>query len=223
MAEARVSPMGVLRAGASPLEAPAAVVLLHGRGGTAANILGLVPELGRPDLAYLAPQAPGNTWYPLSFLAPTEHNEPALSMSLLGLGALLTSLEESGMPPARVVLLGFSQGACLALEHTARAGQPLGGVIAFTGGLIGPPGRAFPEHGELAGTPVFLGSSDPDPHVPRWRVEESAAVLEHLGAEVDLRLYPGLGHTIHDDELQAARALLERAAPQRGSRVSPGI
>ncbi|HET9298769.1 MAG TPA: dienelactone hydrolase family protein [Candidatus Polarisedimenticolaceae bacterium] len=185
-------------------------VLVHGRGATAESILSLVPELAVPDLAYVAPQAPGNTWYPESFLAPMERNEPWLSHALQMVGDAVGELDGKGIPREHIALLGFSQGACLMLEFAARNAARYGALVGWSGGLIGPRGtpRAYP--GSFDGTPVFLGCSDRDPHVPAWRVEETADVLTRMGAEVDLRFYPGLPHTVNEDELQAARALLQR-------------
>jgi predicted esterase len=185
-------------------------VLVHGRGATAESILSLAPELNAPDLTYVAPQAPGNTWYPESFLAPIERNEPWLSDALRMVGGAVAELEGKGIPKARIALIGFSQGACLMLEFAARNAARHGALVGWSGGLIGPRGTPRAYAGGFEGTPVFLGCSDRDPHVPAWRVEETAEVLTKLGAEVDLRLYPGLPHTVNEDELQAARVLLER-------------
>ena len=200
----------VVRAGAPPGEARAAVVLLHGRGADAEDILGLAEPLRFPGVAYLAPQAAGHTWYPYSFLAPLEANEPWLSSALARVGELVGDLAAEGVPAERVLLAGFSQGACLTLEYAARHPRRYGGVVAFTGGLIGPPGTPRDYPGSLDGTPAFLGAGDPDPHVPWTRVEESAAVLSRLGAEVQIARYPGLGHAIADDELDHAREILAR-------------
>lgn len=188
--------------------AEAAVVMVHGRGASAESILELAGEFARPDLAYLAPQAAGSSWYPYSFLAPLERNEPGLSAGLELLGDLVAHLAAHGIPAERTVLLGFSQGACLTLEFAARQARRYGGVIALSGGLIGPPGTPRDYPGSLGGTPVFLGCSDRDPHVPRERVAESAAVFTRLGAAVTERIYPGLGHTVNADELEHARAIL---------------
>jgi phospholipase/carboxylesterase len=202
----------VARAGAPLDRAAGAVVLLHGRGATAESILTLAAELGRPDLAYLAPQAAGSTWYPYSFLAPLAANEPWLSSALAAVGRTL-DLAAAGHPAEHVALAGFSQGACLALEYMARHPRLYAGVAGLSGGLIGPEGtpRPAPAAGSappLAGTPVFLGCGNPDPHIPAARVEASARVLEGLGAAVTLRLYPGLGHTVNADELEHVRRLL---------------
>jgi phospholipase/carboxylesterase len=189
-----------------------ALVLVHGRGATAESILPLAAELGRDDLAVRAPQAVGRTWYPYSFLAPLERNEPYLSSALELLGRVVGDLEAEGVPSSRIVLAGFSQGACLITEFTARNARRWGAVLAFTGGLLGPPGTVHAYDGDLAGTPVFLGSADPDPHVPVERVEETARVLEGMGAVVTQKIYPGMGHTISRDEIEHARRILEALA-----------
>ncbi|HYU36071.1 MAG TPA: alpha/beta fold hydrolase [Thermoanaerobaculia bacterium] len=198
----------VVIAGRPPGEADAAVVMVHGRGATAESILTLADELGRPELAYLAPQAAGYTWYPYSFMAPIERNEPYLSSALELLEDVLAKLAAQGIPPERTVLLGFSQGACLSLEFAARHAQRFAGVVALSGGLIGPPGTPREYEGSLDGTPVFLGCSDRDPHVPEERVHESAEVFRRMGARVTERIYPGLGHTINEDELAWVADLL---------------
>lgn len=196
-------------------EARALVLLVHGRGGSAEDILGLARELGRDDVAYLAPQASGFTWYPQSFLAPIEQNELGLSSGLMALAAVLRDAEGAGVPTERQMLLGFSQGACLTLEFAARNPRRYGGVVGFTGGLVGPPGTSRDYPGSFDGTQVFLGSSDPDPHVPWPRVEETERVLKGMGATVDLRRYPGMAHTINGEEIEAARAMLDRVASRR--------
>jgi predicted esterase len=185
-------------------------VLVHGRGATAESILALGPELGVADLVYVAPQAPGNTWYPESFLAPLPRNEPWLSRSLGMLAEAVAELGGKGIPKERMALVGFSQGACLMLEFAARNAARYGALVGWSGGLIGPAGTARHYPGSFGGTPVFLGCSDRDGHVPAWRVEETAEVLTGMGAKVDLRFYPGLPHTVNEDELEAARTLLAR-------------
>ena len=201
----------VLTSGA-PLETAAgALIAIHGRGAGAEDIMALAREIAPPNVAILAPQAAGNTWYPYAFLEPTERNEPYLSSALRIVGDLIAQVDEHGISPGRVALVGFSQGACLALEAAARNAQRYAGVIGLSGGLIGPPGTSFDFPGSLDGTPVFLGCSDVDPHIPKERVEESAAALERLGAAVDLRVYPGMGHTVNRDELEAARTILDEA------------
>lgn len=194
--------MNVLRAG--PESAPTTVVLLHGRGASAESILTLYEELGIPGLRALAPQAPGHTWYPYSFLAPIEQNQPFLDQSLQTIDQLIGHI-----PSGQVALLGFSQGACLALEYAARHPRRYLAVMALTGGLI-----SLQHSGNLQGTPLFIGSGDPDPHVPFSRVEESARQLRAMGAQVEARRYPGLPHTINDDELNYCRGLL---MPSKGN------
>ena len=195
-------------------EATAAVVMVHGRGATAESILELAREFGRPDLCYLAPQAAGSTWYPYSFMAPMRQNEPYLSSALERIGEVLELLEEEGIPPERTVLLGFSQGACLSLEYAARNARRYGGVVGLSGGLIGPAGtpRDYEEdnEGRLEGTPVFLGCSDRDPHIPRERVDETAEVMREMGAEVTERIYPAMGHTVNEDEIEFVRGILDK-------------
>jgi phospholipase/carboxylesterase len=179
-------------------------------------MLPLADAFGRNDIAYVAPQAAGHTWYPLSFLAPFEANEPHLSSALALIAVLVADLEAKGFPPDKTGLVGFSQGACLASEFAARNARRYGFVAALTGGLIGPPGTPRDYAGSLAGTPVFIGSSDIDPHVPLQRVHETTAVLSGLGAEVDERIYPGMGHTVNDDEIAAVIALLNRMSSSKG-------
>ncbi|MBZ0276086.1 MAG: dienelactone hydrolase family protein [Anaerolineae bacterium] len=189
-----------------PLEkARAAAVLVHGRGADAQSILSLVPEVGQPGFAYLAPQAEGNTWYPYSFLKPVEQNEPWLSSALAVIGAVLAHIESVGIPPHRVILIGFSQGACMALEYAARNARRYGGVVGLSGGLIGAAIHPYP--GSLEDTPVFMGCSDPDDHIPVSRVHESADILSGMGAVVTKRLYPNMGHTVNQDEIDAVKAL----------------
>lgn len=203
----------VVSAGQPLDQAQAALILLHGRGATAAGIVLLAEELHNPAFAYLAPQAANNTWYPYTFLAPMEQNEPWLSAALGRVGEMVAQVETAGIPAERIVLGGFSQGACLASEFMARHARRYGGLLAFSGGLIGPPGTPRAYTGDLEGTPVFLGCSDVDAHIPKVRVEETASVLQGMGAQVALRLYPGMGHTINADEIAQARTLLRAALP----------
>jgi predicted esterase len=204
----------VLAAGASLDQAQAAMILIHGRGATAESILDLAAAVNRTGFAYLAPQAAGNTWYPNSFLAPIAGNEPGLSSGLAVIDDLLAHVAEAGLPPERTILLGFSQGACLTLEYVARHVRRYGGVAGLSGGLIGPDGTPRDYAGSLAGTPIFLGCSDVDFHIPRERVEESAVVLRRLGGSVTARLYPNMGHTINMDEIGAVQE--QMAALGRG-------
>ena len=192
-----------------PLDlARAAMVMVHGRGATAESILTLTDELAQPGFVYLAPQAAGNTWYPYSFLAPLSHNEPGISSGIAAIGDVLAQLAEAGIPAERTILLGFSQGACLALEYAARNARRYGGVAGLSGGLIGPDDTPRDYAGSLAGTPVFLGCSDVDPHIPKERVYHSAEVLRQLGGDVTARLYPRMGHTVNQDEIAFVRGMM---------------
>ena len=199
---------GVATVGPPLGEAAAAVVALHGRGATAQGIVGIVSQLGVDGVAGLAPQATQNVWYPAGFMEPMERNEPWLSAALAAVEDALARVADAGLPAERTVLLGFSQGACLAAEFAARNTRRYGGLVAFSGGLIGPPGTERDYDGSLDGTPAFLGCSDADPHIPASRVRETAEVLSGLGAVVDMRLYPDMGHTVNGDELEAARELV---------------
>jgi phospholipase/carboxylesterase len=198
----------VLAAGAPLDRARAAAIMLHGRGGSAEDILSLGAEFGFDDIAYLAPQAANHSWYPYSFLAPLAQNEPHLSHALAAVGSTLDHVARAGLAAERVALIGFSQGGCLALEYVARNARRYGAVAGLSAGLIGPPGtpRAYP--GSLAGTPAFLGCSDVDGHIPLARVHESRDVLGELGANVTERIYPGMGHTINADEIERVVKLL---------------
>ncbi len=200
----------IVSAGKPLGESNRVMIMVHGRGAGAQNILDLVPALGHPEFTYLAPAAANNTWYPYSFISETAKNEPGLSSALTVLDDLVEDLVARGLHKKHIVLLGFSQGACLSSEFAVRHADRFGGVIAFSGGLIGPPGTVWNYQGSFAGTPVFLGCSDIDPHIPSHRVEESAAVFARMGAEVTKRLYPDLGHLVNDDEIAFARAMLDR-------------
>jgi phospholipase/carboxylesterase len=187
------------------------MILVHGRGASAADIMTIGAALMHPGFAYFAPQAADSAWYPLPFTAPMEDNEPYLSSALEVLASLLATIEKS-IPADRVVLLGFSQGACLTLEFAARHARRYGGVIGLSGGLIGPDGtlRNYPDSFEQ--TPVFLGCSDVDPHIRKDRVLEAADVFKRMGAEVTLRLYPQMGHTVNEDEIEAVRRMVAAVA-----------
>ena len=202
----------VVAAGAALEGAAGAVVMVHGRGATPESILTLVPALDRPAFAYLAPGAAGGAWYPNRFTAPIASNEPGISSGMQAIADVLARVEAAGIPPERTVLLGFSQGACLALEFAARHARRYGGVAALSGGLIGPDGTPRDYAGSLDGTPVFLGCSDVDFHIPKERVQDSARVIGQLGGEVTLRLYRGMGHTVNDDEVAHVRAILDAAS-----------
>ncbi|HEU5200548.1 MAG TPA: alpha/beta fold hydrolase [Ktedonobacterales bacterium] len=198
----------VLAAGESPEAAKSAMLMLHGRGATAENILELAGELNRPGFFYLAPQAAGYEWYPNRFTAPMESNEPYLSSALATIDTLLAQLASAGIGPERTIVLGFSQGACLALEYVARHARRYGGMAGLSGGLIGPPGTPRDYAGSMAGTPVFLGCSDVDMHIPRERVHETTEVFRRLGGDVTERLYRGMGHTINQDEITFVQGMM---------------
>lgn len=200
----------VPHAGTPAVQAKAALVLVHGRGGDAADMLGLARHLGAEGFSLHAPEAAGNTWYPNRFIEPVERNEPWLGSALSVLDSVVAGIVTAGVPAERIALLGFSQGACLTLEYAVRRPRRFGALIGLSGGLIGAPGTVWPDRGGLEGTPVLLGCSDVDAHIPLKRVEETAAVLAERGAAVDKRIYPGFGHGINDDEVEAVRTLLDR-------------
>lgn len=199
----------VLAAGEPLATARAAMLMVHGRGASAGDILTLAAEVDLPGFAYLAPQAGDGTWYPYRFVEPVARNEPWLSSALAAVDEVLGRIGAAGVPPERTILLGFSQGACLALEFAARNARRYGGVAGLSGGLIGPDGSPRDYPGSLAGTRVFLGCSDEDPHIPRERVIETAEVLERLGGEVTVRLYPKMAHMVNRDELDAVAGIME--------------
>jgi predicted esterase len=201
----------VVEAGVPLGQARTVAILVHGRNAGPANILDLVPRLARADVTYLAPAAANRTWYPCSFLAEIEQNEPGLSSALTMLGRLIDRVERAGVPRSRTVLLGFSQGACLASEFVVRHAARYGGLIALTGGLVGPPGTEWAYPGHFDNMPVFLGSGDPDAHVPVERVAESARVFTRMGASVTQRIYPGMGHLVNEDEIAMAQTVLDAA------------
>ena len=198
----------VLSAGDPIDHAKAAMVMIHGRGATAESILELAYELKHPGFVYLAPQAAGNSWYPNSFLAPISSNEPGLSSGLVSIANVLAQLTEAAIPIERTMILGFSQGACLSLEFVARNARRFGGVVGLSGGLIGPDGTPRDYTGSLAETPIFLGCSDIDPHIPRERVEFSASILRQLGGDVTMKLYPKMAHTVNRDEIHFIRTMM---------------
>jgi predicted esterase len=200
----------VAAAGAPRPQPPAraAAILLHGRGSDADDMLGLAQQFGQRDVVYVAPEASRGSWYPYSFLAELEQNEPYLSDALATVGAAFARLAAQGYPPERVALIGFSQGGCLALEYVARNAKRYGAVAGLSAGLIGPPGTPRDYAGSIAGTPVFLGCSDIDSHVPLARVHETRDVLSRMGAAVTERIYPGMGHTVNADEIAHVVKLL---------------
>ena len=198
----------LLTAGEPLDRATAAMVMVHGRGAAAEDILALTAEMNQSGFVYLAPQAAQNSWYPNSFLAPIPSNEPGLSSGLAVITSILAQLAEAGIPAERTILLGFSQGACLSLEFAARNAQRYGGLVGLSGGLIGPDGTPRKYAGSLEGTPVFLGCSDADFHIPKERVEHSAEVLQRLGGNVTKRLYPRMGHTVIRDEVRFVRGMM---------------
>jgi phospholipase/carboxylesterase len=191
----------IITGGKKLAEARKALILAHGRGGSAEDILTLAPALDVKDLAWLAPQAAQHSWYPYSFLAPQAENEPWLSSALTVLGELVTDLVTQGITKDNIYFVGFSQGACLTLEFVTRNATKWGGVAAFTGGLIGE--KIHPENysGDFGGTPVFIGASNPDPHVPVERVYATVNILKDMNAAVTEKIYANMGHTINQDEI----------------------
>jgi predicted esterase len=201
-------------AGAAVEDARGVVIMIHGRGASPHDILSLAGLLGQTDLAYLAPAAPTGQWYPYRFTEPIARNEPGITQGMQAIDKLRDILAQAGIDADRTVLLGFSQGACLALEYAARHAQRFGGVVGLSGALIGPAATPRDYAGSLDGTPVFLGCSDVDPHIPLDRVREAAAVLERLGGEVTTRIYPGMPHTVNDDEIEHVRQLFAKLKPR---------
>ncbi|HEU0296996.1 MAG TPA: alpha/beta hydrolase [Anaerolineales bacterium] len=200
-----------VRTEGEPLEsARAAMLMVHGRGARADDILTLAEQLGQPGFAYLAPQAAGNTWYPNRFLVPTAENEPWLSSALAFVEEVLAQIVNAGIPAERIMLLGFSQGACLTLEFAARNARRYGGVVGLSGALIGPDDAPRTYTGSLAGTPVFLGCSDVDVHVPKERVDQTAEVFQKLDGVVTKRLYPNMDHSVNQDEIDFVRGMMQR-------------
>jgi predicted esterase len=199
----------ILVSGAPLDSAAGAMILVHGRGGTAQGMQELARELDRPQFACLAPAAAGGTWYPFSFLEKIERNEPYLSSALRLLERSLAKAEAAAIPAERIVWIGFSQGACLTVEFAARHARRYGGAAGLSGGLIGPEGTPRDYPGSFDGMPAFLGSSDVDPHVPKRRVDETEAVFTRMGAAVTKRIYSGMGHAINADEMAQVRLLLD--------------
>src|SRR5258706_2085579 len=205
----------VLRSGTDLQKARAAMILVHGRGASAADIMTVGSQLSHPNVAYLAPEAKGHAWYPPPFTVPFAENEPFLSSALELLEKLLAEVT-AHVPRERVILLGFSQGACLTLEFAARHAARYGGVVAFSGGLIGPDGTPRDYAGSFDHTPAFIGCSDVDPHIKKERVEEAGHVLGRMGAKVNVKLYPNMPHTVNADEIHSAAQILEAVAHEVG-------
>ena len=207
----------VLTLGPPPETARLTMIMAHGRGASAEDMLGLAAEFRTTDVAFLAPQAAGRTWYPNTFLSPIQENEPWLTSALGVIGSLVDGLIGRQIPAERIALIGFSQGACLSLEFAARQPRRYAAVVGLSGGLIGPPGtpRGYP--GAFDGAPVFLGCSDIDPHIPLARVQESAEVFRGMGASVDERIYPRMGHTVNADEMGAVTGLLLSSVRHRSA------
>lgn len=193
----------------APLGAARVVVIaVHGRNAGPRNILDLAPAIGNDGVTFVAPAAAGGAWYPLSFLSPIAANEPGITSGIAVVHGLIDAAIAAGVSAERIVLLGFSQGACLAATAAQRRPARYGGVIVFSGGLIGPPGTVWSDAGAFDGTPVFFGCSDVDGHIPAERVRESAALFERMGADVTMQLYPGMGHLVNEEEVAFVRALL---------------
>lgn len=199
----------VMAAGRPLAEAEAAMILVHGRGATAESILELGQALFDERMAYLAPQAANNTWYPNSFLAPIPTNEPGISSGLQVIGDLVAHLEAAGISAEKIIIAGFSQGACLSSEFVVRHPRRYGGVLVFSGGVIGPHDMVRHDRGDLAGTPAFVGCSDVDFHIPVDRVHQTADIFTALGGRVNKKIYPGMDHTIIQDEIDEALKIVE--------------
>lgn len=198
----------IIQAGRDLQQANRAVVLIHGRGSTAQGILALQHHLQFQDAAIVAPQATNNTWYPLSFMAPIEQNQPALDSALSLVDRVVAEITGRGIPREQLYFAGFSQGACLTLEYVARHAHRYGGVVAFTGGLIGEALDPTNYQGDFSDTPILMTAGDRDAHVPLARIEESATILRHMGARVTTEIYPGKPHSISADETLLANTLI---------------
>ena len=201
----------VYSTGAKLEEAAGALILLHGRGATADDILSVSTYLDFPQLAYLAPQAEGYAWYPNRFIVPVEQNEPYLSGALSRIDEIVKEVEAHHIPIHKIFVGGFSQGACLASEYVIRNPQRYGGLLVFSGGYIGPLDTPRQTNGDLNGMPAFLGCSDIDPHIPLQRVKDTSALLKAMGAKVTEKIYPNMGHAINEDEIELARQLISES------------
>lgn len=202
--------------GASAAKAKCAMIMVHGRGATAQSMLPLAEEFAQPGFHYVAPQAENHTWYPYSFLAPKEKNQPGISSGIQRIHDLIQQLREDGIQQDKIILLGFSQGACLATEFAARHPQKFGGIVGLSGGLIGPEIDPGKYSGNLERSPVFLGCSNVDPHIPQERVDETEEVFKKLNGSVDKRIYKGMGHTVNEDEIKAIRGMMANLLEQKG-------
>lgn len=199
----------VSRAGAAPDKAKAAMILVHGRGASADSMLLFAEEFENNNIHYRAIQADRHTWYPNSFLAPREQNQPGISSGLQAIYDEIKTLNEVGITTGKIILLGFSQGACLSSEYAARHPKRFGGLAILSGGLIGPEVSLDNYSGSFEGTPVFMGCSDYDPHIPQERVHDTAKILEALGADVTKKIYPGMGHTVNEDEIAQIKQMID--------------
>ena len=208
----------LLQQGPELRDAGGFLILLHGRGSTARDIMNLAHQFNHDELAFAAPQADGKSWFPYSFLVPVGQNEPGIPSAMTVISSLVTEANLLGVPQNKVMILGFSQGACLALEFAARNPAHYGAIFALSGGLIGPPGTTWESDETLSGTPIFIGCSDVDPHIPRSRLAESREVLTQLGGEVTLKLYPGMGHTISGAELEQVNGIITKVLAEPGTR-----
>jgi predicted esterase len=207
----------ILTAGESLDRARAAMVMVHGRGASAESILTLADEFDQTGFTYLAPQAAGGTWYPNRFLAPTVSNEPWLSSALAAVDQVVAKVGAAGISHERIIILGFSQGACLALEYAARNAQRYGGIVGLSGGLIGADDEPRHDSGNFAGAPIFLGCSEVDFHIPQQRVQHAADALKALGGNVTMRLYPNMDHTVNQDEIEFVRNMMAALAERRNA------
>lgn len=193
-------------------EAAGVMIMVHGRGATAESILSLSEEFNNEDWAYLAPQAIENTWYPFSFLAPIDQNEPGITTGIQNIKDLVKDLVKRKVDKKKIIILGFSQGGCLVLEFAARNAARYGGIIGLSSGLIGPENTSRTYRGSMEGTPVFLGCSNDDPHVPIWRIKETNEVFKTMEAQVTLKVYPGMPHAIIEDEIEIVKSLMKDVA-----------
>lgn len=199
----------ILHYGALLDDAKAVMIMVHGRGASAQDILSLAYEIDLPDITYIAPQAKNNTWYPNSFLAPIEKNEPELSSGLFVIDSIAEMLLTKGFSREQIYLLGFSQGACLSLEYAARNPRKYGGIFGLSGGLIGEVLNQNNYSGNFEGTEVFFGCSDVDPHIPLQRVNETEIIFKNFGASVSKRIYKGMPHTVNEDEIDFVKSIIK--------------